>query len=66
MKILSIGFGYLSTAALMIDSKIVSVVSEERFTKNKNEEGYPMQAINYCLKKNKIKGNDLDAIVIAS
>ena len=38
MKILGIGFGYLSTAALMIDSKIVALISEERFTRNKNEE----------------------------
>tara|TARA_B100000963_G_scaffold361104_1_gene394870 strand:+ start:407 stop:2206 length:1800 start_codon:yes stop_codon:yes gene_type:complete len=66
MKILGIGFGYLSTAALMVNTKIVSMISEERFTRKKNEEGYPMHAINYCLDQNGLKGEDLDAVVIAS
>ena len=66
MKILGIGFGYLSTAALMVNTKIVSMISEERFTRKKNEEGYPMHAINYCLDQNGLKGEELDAVVIAS
>ena len=67
MKILGIGFGYLSTAALMIDSKIVALISEERFTRNKNErEGYPMNSINYCLESAGISGKDLDAVIIGS
>ena len=57
-----IGLGYLSTATLMINSKIVSAVSEERFTRQKNEEGYPMKAINFCLDSSKLKSEDLDAV----
>ena len=35
MKILGIGLGYLCTASLFVDNKIVAAVSEERFTKKK-------------------------------
>ena len=49
----------------MVDTEIVSLISEERFTRKKNEEGYPMHAIN-CLDQNGLKGKDLDAVVIAS
>ena len=45
MKILGIGFGYLSTAALMIDSKIVALISEERFTRNMKKDIYELHKL---------------------
>tara|TARA_R110002074_G_scaffold402247_1_gene605677 strand:- start:251047 stop:252858 length:1812 start_codon:yes stop_codon:yes gene_type:complete len=65
MKILGLGLGYLSTAVLSIDGKIVSAISEERFTRKKNEEGYPRTAIDYCLESNGLKASDLDKVIIA-
>ena len=64
MKILGLGLGYLATAALMRDGEIIAAVSEERFTQKKNDEGYPRQAIEDCLRQGGISGNELDLIVI--
>jgi len=66
MKILGLSLGQLTTASLMIDGEIVACVSEERFTRNKNDMAYPKNAIEYCLKAAGIKGSDLDHVAIAS
>lgn len=64
MNILGLGFGYLATAALMCDGEIVAAVSEERFTHRKNEEGYPRQAIDDCLRQAGIASSEIDLVVI--
>lgn len=66
MKILGLSLGELTTAALMIDGKIVACASEERWTRNKNDMAYPKNAIDYCLKEGGIKGSDLDVVAIGS
>lgn len=66
MKILGFTFGECSSAALMVDGKIVACVSQERFSRKKNDERYPKDAIEYCLKMAGIKGSDLDQVTIAS
>ena len=66
MKILGLGLGYNSTAALLIDNRIIACVSEERFTHEKNDESYPYNAINYVLEEGGCEGEELDAVVIAS
>ena len=53
--ILGINWELNSTASLMINGNIVSTASEERFSKIKNDERYPYQAINYILSENNIK-----------
>jgi carbamoyltransferase len=65
MKILGLSLGELSTAALFIDDGIIACVSEERFSKKKNDEAYPKQSIEYVLDAGGIAGDDLDAVVIA-
>lgn len=65
MKILGIGLGYLCTASLFVNNEIVAAVSEERFTKKKNDEGYPFKSIDFCLSHSNILGKDLDYVVIA-
>ena len=65
MKILGIGLGYLCTASLFVDNEIVAAVSEERFTKKKNDEGFPFKSINYCLSQANLSGKDLDYVAIA-
>lgn len=65
MKILGLGLGFLATAAVSIDGKIVAAASEERFSKKKNQEGYPAQAVTYCLRQAGISGADLDLVIVA-
>jgi len=66
MKILGIFWEENSTAALYVDGKIVACVSEERFSKEKNDERYPKNAIEYVLKAGNIESKDLDYVAFAS
>ena len=65
MKILSI-YPYLtiSSAALLINGKIVSASCEERFNRNKMSTAFPINAINWCLKNNNLSFEDLDLITV--
>ena len=65
MKILSILWSQGSTAALMIDGEIVACVSQERFSRQKNDERYPKEAIEYVLDAGGINPEDLDLVVFA-
>ena len=38
-----------TSAALIVNEKIVSAIEEERFTKIKHYSGLPVNAIQYCL-----------------
>lgn len=49
MKILGIHCGHNSSAALMIDGRIVGALQEERFTKVKNQTAFPARAIAHLL-----------------
>lgn len=52
-----------SAAALLREGEIVAAAQEERFTRRKNEEGFPRQAIDFCLRQGGITLRDLDAVV---
>lgn len=62
MYILGVSYGYTATAVLLKDGKIISCASEERFNGIKNFNGFPKQAIDYCLKSAGISGRDLDLV----
>lgn len=64
MKILSIMWA-TSTAAVMIDGQIVACVSEERFSRVKNEDSYPFNAIEAVLKTANIKAGEIDLVAFA-
>ena len=66
MIILGINWEQNSSASLMIDGKIVGCSSEERFSGVKNDERYPLNAINWLLKKFKIKKTSIDEICFIS
>ncbi|MFT3682464.1 MAG: carbamoyltransferase [Ferruginibacter sp.] len=51
-----------SAAAIIIDGKIVSAAQEERFTRKKNDESFPINAIRFCLDFANVTIDDLDAI----
>lgn len=64
MYILGISaFYHDSAAALIHDGRIVAASMEERFSRKKHDNGYPTQAIQFCLDLAGITVNDLDYVV---
>src|SRR5262245_5538221 len=64
MKILSISAHYHdSAAALVVDGVPVAAVQEERLSRRKNDAGFPLNAIEWCLEHAKLDPGDLDAVV---
>jgi carbamoyltransferase len=65
MKIFGINyFGHDSSAALVIDGKVVSAVEEERFSRIKHDGAFPNQSINYCLENSQLSLSDIDAVAL--
>lgn len=65
MNILSLYTSLPSSVALYQNGNITSATHEERFTRLKNDETFPVQSINYCLRNAEIEAGDLDAVAIA-
>jgi carbamoyltransferase len=64
MKILGISAHYHdSAAALVVDGVPVAAVQEERLSRRKNDAGFPLHAIEWCLDREKLDPGDLDAVV---
>lgn len=66
MKVLGITMGVCSSAALFKEGRIVACISEERFTKRKNYDGYPKEAIEFCLRYGNVDPSELDHVAFAS
>ena len=63
VKILGINHDmFITSAALLIDGKIVAACAEERINRVKLSRSFPHNAIKYCLKSAKININDLDYV----
>lgn len=56
---LGIHCGHNASCAVMKNGKIIAAAQEERFSRKKNDTGYPRRAIDYCLSKAGIRGADL-------
>jgi carbamoyltransferase len=52
-----------SAAALIHDGMLVAAADEERFSRKKHDNGFPQQAIEFCLRQAGITGADLDYVV---
>jgi len=52
-----------SAAALLSDGRLVAAAQEERFSRIKNDEGFPRRAISFCLSRAGIEAADLDCVV---
>lgn len=64
MKILGISAHYHdSAAALLVDGLPVAIVQEERLSRRKNDAGFPVGAIDWCLEHAGLTVDDLDAVV---
>jgi len=51
-----------SAAAILKDGVVVAAVEEERFSREKNDDGFPKHAIDYCMKAAGISGKDLACV----
>ena len=64
MKILGISAHYHdSAAALVVDGVPVCAVQEERLSRHKNDAGFPLGAIEWCLAQARLQPGELDAVV---
>ena len=64
MNILGIsGYYHDSAAAFIRDGEIIAAAQEERFTRIKHNQNFPINAIQYCLKEGQIKSNKIDHVV---
>lgn len=57
------GLYHDSAAALLEDGQIIAAVQEERFTRLKNDDSFPVNSIKYCLKHRKLELKDVDVVV---
>jgi carbamoyltransferase len=64
MNILGIScFFHDAGAALLQDGALVAAAEEERFSRKKHDYGFPVNAIDFCLRTGGIRGQDLDMVV---
>lgn len=63
--IIGIHPGHNATATLLKDGRVVSCIGEERFNREKNYTGFPIQALEYTLREYGIAAQDVDAYAIA-
>jgi carbamoyltransferase len=52
-----------SAAALLKDGEVVAAAQQERFTRKKHDEGFPAEAIQYCLEEAGIEFSELTHVV---
>src|SRR5712691_1111942 len=65
MIVLGINETHCATAAVLRDGRIVGCASEERFTRLKNDAGYPRQAIDALLRELGIAPPEIDLVALA-
>ncbi len=56
-------FYHDSSAALVIDGRIVAAAQQERFSRRKHDPAFPQEAIDYCLSAAGLQPADLDYVV---
>lgn len=66
MIILGINEDHVGTAAIVQNGVVLASVSEERFSRLKNDTEYPKRSIDALLKMTGIKGNEIDFVAFAS
>ena len=63
MHILGISAFYHDSAACLVrDGEIVAAAQEERFTRKKHDDAFPLHAIEYCLQEAGITAEELDFV----
>ncbi len=65
MIVLGITETHCATAAVIRDGRIIACASEERFSRLKNDAGYPRRAIDALLRDLRLGPGDVDAVALA-
>jgi carbamoyltransferase len=65
MRILGIHDGHNATACLYDEDSIVAMVSEERFTRRKNQSGFPTLAVRWLVNEYGITADNLERVAVA-
>jgi carbamoyltransferase len=65
MIVLGISETHCATAAILRDGAIIGCASEERFTRLKNDAGYPRLAIDALLRELDVAPSDIDVVALA-
>src|SRR5437773_1981896 len=65
MIVLGITETHCATAAILRDGAIVGCASEERFTRLKNDAGYPRLAVDALLRELSLTPRDIDLVALA-
>src|SRR5919108_985771 len=65
MIVLGISETHCATAAILRDGAIVGCASEERFTRLKNDAGYPRLAVDALLRELSLSPRDIDLVALA-
>ena len=65
MIVLGITETHCATAALLKDGAIIGCASEERFTRLKNDAGYPRLAVDALLRQSGLTAADIDVVALA-
>jgi len=66
MNVLGIYDDHNASVSLSINGEIVCAVQEERFTKRKNEKGFPANAVKYILNKYNLNNNNIDIVAMST
>lgn len=65
MKTLGLSNGETSSVCLFVDGKLVSAVSEERFSRVKMDEAFPLRALDWLLRHHSLALHDIDEVAYA-
>ena len=65
MIVLGITETHCATAALLRDGRVIGCASEERFSRLKNEAGYPRRAIDALLRECAVRPDQIDLVALA-
>ncbi len=55
-----------TSAAIIINGKLICACEEERFNKEKHTKSFPTNAINECLKISRLKIKDIDCVAVST
>ena len=54
-----------SSAALLIDGRLIAAVEEERFNRIKHWAGFPAESIRWCLRQAGVEAKDIDHVAVS-
>jgi len=66
LNIIGIYVGHNATVSLIKDNKLVSAISEEKFTNIKNTCGFPLRSFEYTLREFELDPSNVDYVVFSS